>query len=340
MGKNVCFVGLDYHKNSVQVCAIDTNERTLVNRKVANDWQAISEAVASASPDGWGAQAAIEACSGAANLAEELATLGGWSVDLAHPGYVARMKQSPDKTDFSDARLLADLERVGYVPRVWQAPHYIVELRRLVQHRRVLANERRNLKLRIGALLRDQRVLQAPAKPWTVAWRKWLEVDAPVSEESRWIIDHKLRQFDFTLKEIRLTEKHLTDYTRDDPVVARLLEEPGIGLVTAWVLRAHIGRFDRFRSGKQLARFCGTSPRNASSGQRQSTSGLIGACDRYLRATLIEAGHRLKRYHGRWRALSHSLAERGKPNCVIVAAVTNRWLRGLYHQIKPLGMGC
>ena len=52
-------------------------------------------------------------------------------------------------------------------------------------------------------MLRDQRVLQAPAKPWTVAWRKWLEVDAPVSEESRWIIDHKLRQFDFTLKEIQ-----------------------------------------------------------------------------------------------------------------------------------------
>jgi hypothetical protein len=26
---------------------------------------------------------------------------------LAHPGFVSRMKQSPDKTDFSDARVLA-----------------------------------------------------------------------------------------------------------------------------------------------------------------------------------------------------------------------------------------
>ncbi len=50
-------------------------------------------------------------------MADELITRLGWSVDLAHPGYVARMKQSPDKTDFGDARMLADLERVGYLPR-------------------------------------------------------------------------------------------------------------------------------------------------------------------------------------------------------------------------------
>jgi len=37
--------------------------------------------------------------------------------------------QSPDKTDFSDARVLADLERVGYLPRVWIAPQQLRELR-------------------------------------------------------------------------------------------------------------------------------------------------------------------------------------------------------------------
>lgn len=340
MRENVCYVGLDYHQKSVQVCAIDATEQTLVNRKVENDWRAIAKSLAVGTRDGWVVQAAIEACSGAANLAEELATQAGWSVDLAHPGYVARMKQSPDKTDFSDARLLADLERVGYVPRVWQAPHYIVELRRLVNHRRALVNDRRNVKLRIGALLRDQRILDAPARPWTLRWRRWLEKEAPTSEASRWIIQRKLRQFDFVLHEIAQIEKHLRRYTREDPVVARLLDEPGIGLTTACVLRAHVGRFDRFRSGKQLARFCGASPRNVSSGQRQSTSGLIEACDRYLRATLMEAAHRLRRYQTRWSELAASLAERGKPTNVIVAAIANRWLRGLYHRMKPLGIGC
>ncbi|MBN2024536.1 MAG: hypothetical protein JW809_17285, partial [Pirellulales bacterium] len=58
---------------------------------------------------------------GAAHLADELIHEAGWPLELSHPGYVARLKQSPDKTDFSDARLLAELARVGYIPKVWLA---------------------------------------------------------------------------------------------------------------------------------------------------------------------------------------------------------------------------
>ncbi|MCH7814778.1 MAG: hypothetical protein IID40_12250 [Planctomycetes bacterium] len=50
---------------------------------------------------------------GAANPAEELVEQAAWSVDLAHAGYLARMKQGPDKSDFADARMLADLHRSG-----------------------------------------------------------------------------------------------------------------------------------------------------------------------------------------------------------------------------------
>ena len=38
------------------------------------------------------------------------------------------------------------------------------------------------------------------------------------------------------------------------------LTMPGVGLVTAITLRAEVGRFDRFQTGKQLARFCGVTP--------------------------------------------------------------------------------
>lgn len=336
MEKNVVYVGLDYHQKSVQVCAMDAQQNVLLNRSCKNDWQAITQAVA---PLRGSIQAAVEVCCGSADLVEELVSRGGWSVDLAHPGYVSRMKQSPDKSDFSDARLLADLERVGYVPRVWQAPHYIIELRRLVGHRRHLVNERRNLKLRIGALVRDQRLFDAPAKPWTRRWLQWLETQAALSEESRWIIEQKLQQLQWVMKNIAQAEARMARYTKADPVVERLLSCPGIGLSTACCLRASVGRFDRFRNGKQLARFCGTSPRNTSSGQRQTTAGLIEACDRYLRATLIEAAHRLKRFDPYWRDFAAGMLNRGKPKSVVVAAVANRWLRRLYHEMKPLGAG-
>ena len=130
-----------------------------------------------------------------------------------------------------------------------------------------------------------------------------------------------------------MVEKRLVQVTFEDPVVSQLVLLAGVGLVTAWCLRAEIGRFDRFTTGKQLARYCGLSPRNASSGQRQADAGLIKAGNEHLRVTIIEAAHRLIRYDPRWKALATSMRKGGKPACVVAAAVGNRWVRWLFHQV-------
>jgi len=36
----------------------------------------------------------------------------------------------------------------------------------------------------------------------------------------------------------------------DDPVILQLWQQPGIGFITAVTMRALIGHFDRFRTGK------------------------------------------------------------------------------------------
>ena len=327
------FVGLDYHTESVQVCVLDRGGQVLFNQACGNDWRAVRDAVARFGTD---VRAAIEACSGAADLAEELVTRAGWLVDLAHPGYVARMKGNPDKTDFSDARMLADLERVGYLPKVWHAPAEVRELRWLVRYRQQLVGERRNVKLRIGALLRDNRVVAPDGiNPWTVAWVSWLTRDAALSEQTRWVIDQHLVRLRSLAVDIKAAEERLARVTADDTLVGQLLELKGIGLVTAAMIRAEIGRFDRFRTGKQAARFCGLTPRNASSGQRQADAGLIKAGNPQLRATLIETAHRLVRYDTRWKKLATDMKSRGKAGSLVAAAVANRWVRWLFHPMQP-----
>lgn len=327
------FVGLDYHQEFVQVCVMDGQGRQLGNRECANDWQVISSYVACF---GNRVQAAIESCAGAADLCDELLTRAGWSVDLAHPGFVARMKQNPDKTDFQDAHLLADLERVGYLPRVWLAPQPVRELRQLVRYRQQLVQQRRSTKLRMRALLREQRCAAPPeVNAWTCAWKTWLEKEADLSVQGRWVMSKHVQELDRLAQAIQEVEKRLAEATADDPEVARLQELRGIGPVTAWTLRAEIGRFDRFRSGKQLSRFCGLSPRNASSGSRQADAGLIRAANPQLRAVLIEAAHRLARLDEKWRALALRLRSAGKPGSVAAAAVANRWVRWVFHQMQP-----
>lgn len=326
------FVGLDYHQDSVQVCVLDSEGKTLGNSSVRNDVNAIESFVAR---HGVARRLAIEACCGAADLAEELVTQRNQTVLLAHPGYVNRMKRSPDKTDLGDAQLLADLVRVNYLPRVWLAPKAIRELRRLVRHRSALVKQRRNVKLRIRGLLRENRLKCPSANAWTKAWMLWLREEAGLSESDRWIVTEQLDQLEFAIKKVSSTEARIRHAIQDDPLVAKLLSLPGVGLVTAVTIRAEVGRFDRFDTGKQLARFCGVTPRNASSGKRQADAGLIKAGNPELRQVLIELGQRLVcRCNTRWKTVAAGMLKRGKPRNVVVAAVANRWVRWLHHEMK------
>jgi transposase len=331
MRKVTCFVGLDYHQHSVQVCVMNRQGKQLLNRSCPNDWQAIAQIVA---PLGNIKGAAIEACCGAADLGEELATHAHWPLDLAHPGYVAKQKRSPDKTNFSDGQLLADLTRVGYLPKVYLPTSYERDLRQLVNHRQALANSRRAVKLRIGAILRQSRV-KFPEKisRWSKAWISYAATASEHSRHTRWIMQDLIEELAHLEHKVALVEARLREATAHDPLVDRLMDEPGIGEVTAWVLRAYVGSFQRFATGKQLSRYCGLSPCNASTGEKQADAGLIDGCNKLLRATLIQAAHRLIRTEVRWSRLHDSLRSRGKPACVSVAAVANRWMRGLYHRI-------
>jgi transposase len=117
--------------------------------------------------------------------------------------------------------------------------------------------------------------------------------------------------------------------------VQKLLAEKGIGLVTAVTLRAEIGSFERFHSGKQLARYGAVTPKNVSSGKRQADGGLIQAGNLRLRTMLLEAAHRLARFVPKWKALKDRLKAAGKPGSVAAAAVANRWIRWLYWQMLP-----
>jgi transposase len=327
------FVGLDYHQESVQVCVLDAGGKVLCNRSCGNDVSAIRERV-----EAFGTRvfAAIECCTGAAALADEVSMLPGWSIDLAHPGYVARLKQSPDKTDLQDAHLLADLERVGYLPKVWLAPPALRDLRQLVRYRQQPVNQRRNAKLRIRALLREARLRPSDGvRPWTKPWLRWVQ-RVELGAQARWVLDQHLRHLEELARDIRSAEERLVGVMADDAVVQRLRQHKGVGPVTAAIVRAAIGRFDRFRHGKQLARFCGLSPRNASSGQRQADAGLVKAGDPDLRAALIELAHRLMRYEPRWVELGRKLKAAGKPGSVAAAAVANRWVRWLHHEMTSV----
>lgn len=334
------FVGLDYHSKSVQVCVLDAGGRVLTNKRCGNS---LLEIVQALGPGRRVVRAAIESCCGAADLAERLNdthTGPGWPITLAHAGYVARMKCNPDKTDYSDARMLAELCRVGMIAAVWLPPLPIRELRLLIRLRSDLVGQGRAAKTRMLAVLRQQRIAEPTTEPgmgrWSKRWLAWLMSDIGLSEQARFVVRTLMDDVTFIKGKIARVDAQLRDATADDDVVKKLRTHKGIGEVTAWTMRALIGRFDRFISGKHLSRFCAVTPQNASSGQRVADSGMVRAGDPQLKSVVIEAAQRLRRYEPRWKRMSGSMQARGKPSSVIVGAVANRWIRSLFHELKEV----
>lgn len=248
------------------------------------------------------------------------------------------MRLNPDKSDLADAEVLADLTRSNWVPRVWLAPRRVREMRAVLHHRESLVRQRTSCKLQIRASLRQDRIVEPTARPWTRKWLTWLREEASLTEETKWLVEERLTQLNQLEEAIERCRLRLAAKAEESPLTKWLMEQRGIGLITGWWIAASVGRFDRFRRGKQLSRFCGLTPRNASSGGRQAEGGVVGTCCRVLRGKLLQAAHRLRRYDEGWKQLSARLTGSGKPINVAVVAVANRWMRKLFHQAKGLGL--
>ena len=325
-------VGIDYHKDSLQVCVMNPDGQVKANRRVNNEVKAVIRAVGSFRED---VTVCAEACNGSASFLDELHTETGWRVKLCHPGYAQRMRNNPDKTDKSDSELVADLTRIGYLPEVWLAPQELRDLRALVRYRATQMNESRAIKLRIRALLRNNRIA-VPAKTslWTIAGQTWLKTEIGLRAHSAWILSRYVYDLTRLQKEIKAATVRIANFVKTDPFCCNLLKHRGIGVITAAVMRAEIGTFSRFKTGKQLARFCGVSPCNRLSGEIVSDSGLIRAGNPLLKSCIAQGVWTLIRYDNTWTNFAKKLLERGKPKGVVAAAVANRWLRKLFHEVK------
>jgi transposase len=165
---------------------------------------------------------------------------------------------------------------------------------------------------------------------------KWAEELDLLPEHTEWIFRKQLKEHKRLSEELKEVDERIERATRNDPIVAQLKSKRGIGVYTAAVMRAEIGVFSRFQTGKQLSRFCGVTPRNCSSGERQADAGLIKAGNPSLKTAIIEVCHSLVRHDSYWSKFASSLKKRGKPYGVIIGAVANRWMRALHHEMVQL----
>lgn len=83
-----------------------------------------------------------------------------------------------------------------------------------------------------------------------------------------------------------MTERELKAVAAEDPVIQRLQQVPGVGLLTATALVASVGHIHAFRRARCFASWLGLTPREHSSGARRRLGAITKQGDVYLRYLL------------------------------------------------------
>jgi hypothetical protein len=182
-------------------------------------------------------QAAVEPISGW-RWVSALLESAGIDVHPANSHKVRLIAESTQKHDLGDARTLANLLRLGYLPESYRIPDSIYSLRLVLRHRAYLVRLRVSIKNRLHGIATMQGLHHiARGNPLSRAAKANIMAGDNTSlKELHTLIeelDRRVTECDARCEEIAKTE----------PLVPILTTMPGIGIVSALTIIAEIGDF-------------------------------------------------------------------------------------------------
>ena len=136
----------------------------------------------------------------------------------------------------------------------------------------------------------------------------------------------RIKTFDRDITEI---ENMLFLWKKEDKASQKLMDIPGVGIITATAVVATIGDAKAFENGREFAAFLGLVPRQSGTGGRIKLLGISKRGDVYLRTLLVHCARSAiqhKRYPWPW--IDKMLLRR--PYNVVVSALANKMARTMW----------
>ena len=139
-------------------------------------------------------------------------------------------------------------------------------------------------------------------------------------------LDSIADEYHYQSSRINQLTRTLSEIAHRHPLCRVLLSIPGIGPINATAMYSAVGNGSQFKNGRELAVWLGLTPKQSSSGDKFSSSGITKRGNRYLRKQLVH-GARAVLYRSknkpdqlnRW--VTQLVARRGVPKaCVALAA--------------------
>jgi transposase len=309
------FVGLDIHKRIVQACVIDQAGAVLREQRFALSPAALRDfAQHQLTPlDRVAVEATTNTWAIVALLKSHVA-----EVVVSNPLTTKAIASAKVKTDKVDARVLAQLLRCDFLPRVWEPDQATQELRRLSSRRAGLVAQRTTVKNRLHAVLAQRLISYAGADLFAKAGRAWLRT-LELDGEGRHMLDSDLRLLEGIDTEIAYLEKIFIPKAYADPRVKLLMTLPGVDYTVAQCLLAALGDIGRFRDGDHAAAYLGLVPSTRQSAERCYHGPITKHGNGHARWLMVQAAQHVAKHPGPLGVFFRRLAKRKCRNVAVVA---------------------
>lgn len=333
------YFGIDLAKRESQVAVLDKDGVEIEQKRFATtreNFLALARELRA------GDVAALEVTTNSTSIARLLRDNSPARIIVSNPIKTKVIAQARVKTDKIDARVLAELARVGYLPEVWLPDEDTEALRQFITDRTSLVRRRTECKNTIHSVLHRNLVRQTRTDLFGTGGRRWLEaiiqgkgcLITPMPELDRMRIGSLLNEIDRIDALVADLESVIASYVALRPHLKeqmdRLLSITGVNLVVATGLISTIGDISRFTDKKKLAAYFGVVPSTYQSGDTSRHGRITKQGRAEARWLIIEAAEILRRSPGPMRAL-YTCIQRKRNHNVAVVAVARKLVELTHH---------
>jgi transposase len=322
------YCGIDLHANNSVVAVIGSDDRVLYEKRLDNDIDVIIKALLPYQSELQGC--VVESTYNWYWLVDGLME-AGFPVLLAHTGAMPQYDGLKYVNDFSDARHLAHLLRLGILPTGYIFPRQERALRDLLRRRLLLVRQKtlhhlslQSLIVRYsGVRLTANQIKKLPIEQMAEFLEAPVLLGGQITHQARCWFEQAIAQIESEL------QKQLKP--RDD---FRLLQSiPGVGPALGSTIVLETGTIQRFASPGHYASYARCVKSEKISNGKHKGQGNAKNGNKYLAWAFMEAAHYsaiwnplIKRYYQRKQAKSHVL--------VAKKAVANKLARACYHMLS------
>ena len=252
-------------------------------------------------------------------------------------------KEKDQKRDQLDSRKIARVLRTGEVKSIWVPPVYLEQDRQLLRVRRTLSKDQTRVKNRIKAFLQIHGIMypvefNKTGSHWSRRFIDWLEgikLEEQSGTESLQALVRNLKYIRNELLTVSRNIRSLSTHKRYTGAYTRLIELPGIGMLTAMIILTEIGTVSRFKNIDSFRSFIGLIPRSHSSGEKDYQGRITNRGNTHLRSLLVESAWSAVRKDPYYLHIYNTYKSKMKPNKALIKTA-RKMVNSIYYLLKEL----